>query len=105
MIKFRWQECQAAGSGGVAMENVSYQPRALPAGINGAELDTAVVPAPQRADFWSEESYEAYHPLDIRTDAKERFSATLSGASRRFTTVRNSQKLFRDRSGSAKGTV
>ena len=42
-------------------------------------IDTAVVPAPQRADFWSEESYEAYHPLDIRTDAKERFSARMWG--------------------------
>ena len=41
----RFGDGQAAGSGGVAMESVSYQPRALPAGIDGAELDAAVVPA------------------------------------------------------------
>lgn len=42
-------------------------------------IDTAAVPAPERVDFWSEESHEAYHPLQIRTDAKERFSARMWG--------------------------
>jgi len=42
-------------------------------------IDTAVVPAPERVDFWSQESCDAYHPLQIRTDAKERFSARMWG--------------------------
>jgi AraC-like DNA-binding protein len=42
-------------------------------------IDTAVVPAPQRVDFWSEESHDAYHPLGIRTDAKDRFAARMWG--------------------------
>jgi hypothetical protein len=42
-------------------------------------IDTAVVPAPQRVDFWSEESHDAYHPLEIRTDVKDRFSARMWG--------------------------
>ena len=36
---------QSADSTGITMEIVSFEPRTLPAGINGAELDTAVVPA------------------------------------------------------------
>ena len=42
-------------------------------------IDTAVVPASSRVDFWSEESRNVYHPLDIRTDAKDRFSARMWG--------------------------
>ena len=42
-------------------------------------IDTAVVPAPERVDFWSVESCDAYHPLEIRTDARERFSARMWG--------------------------
>ena len=40
-------------------------------------IDTAVVPAPERVDFWSEASCDAYHPLEIRTDARERFAARM----------------------------
>jgi hypothetical protein len=36
---------QSAGSSGITMESLSFEPRMLAAGINGAELDTAVVPA------------------------------------------------------------
>ena len=42
-------------------------------------IDTAVVPPGERVDFWSEESCGAYHPLQIRTDAKDRFSARMWG--------------------------
>jgi hypothetical protein len=36
---------QSADSTGITMESLSFEPRTLPAGINGAELDTEVVPA------------------------------------------------------------
>ena len=36
---------QSADSTGITMESLSFEPRTLPAGINGAQLDTAVVPA------------------------------------------------------------
>jgi AraC-like DNA-binding protein len=42
-------------------------------------IDTAVVPASERVDFWSEASCDAYHPLEIRTDAAERFSGRMWG--------------------------
>jgi AraC-like DNA-binding protein len=42
-------------------------------------IDTAAVPALERVDFWLEESCDAYHPLQIRTDAKERFSGRMWG--------------------------
>jgi len=31
-------------------------------------IDTAVVPAPQRVDFWSQSSSDVYHPVAIRAD-------------------------------------
>jgi len=40
-------------------------------------IDTGVVPARQRAEFWSEASCDVYHPLEIRTDAGERFAARM----------------------------
>jgi AraC-like DNA-binding protein len=42
-------------------------------------IDTAVVPAPQRVEFWSHASCDHYHPLQIRTDATDRFSARMWG--------------------------
>jgi AraC-like DNA-binding protein len=42
-------------------------------------IDTAVVPAPQRVEFWSQASFDIYHPVQIRTDAQERFSARMWG--------------------------
>jgi AraC-like DNA-binding protein len=42
-------------------------------------IDTAVVPAPERVDYWSEASWDAYHPLAIDTGAGERFSARMWG--------------------------
>jgi len=42
-------------------------------------IDTAVVSAADRVDFWSEASREIYHPVQIRTDARERFSARMWG--------------------------
>ena len=40
-------------------------------------IDTAVVPARERLDFWWEESWGAYHPLQIRSAARERFFARM----------------------------
>jgi AraC-like DNA-binding protein len=40
-------------------------------------IDTAAVPAPQRVEFWSHASCDVYHPVQIRTDANERFSARM----------------------------
>ena len=42
-------------------------------------IDTAVVPAGDRVDFWSDASREIYHPVQIRTDARDRFSARMWG--------------------------
>jgi len=42
-------------------------------------IDTGVVPARDRADFWATSSYDVYHPLQIRTDASERFQARMWG--------------------------
>jgi AraC-like DNA-binding protein len=42
-------------------------------------VDTAVVPARERVEFWSHASQDVYHPLLIRTDARERFSARMWG--------------------------
>jgi AraC-like DNA-binding protein len=42
-------------------------------------IDTAAVPAAQRVKFWVEESRAVYHPLDVRTDAVERFWARMWG--------------------------
>lgn len=43
----------------------------------GLLIDTAVVPARERLDFWWEESWGAYHPLQIRSAARERFFARM----------------------------
>jgi AraC-like DNA-binding protein len=40
-------------------------------------IDTNVVPAPQRVEFWARSSWEAYHPLHIGTDATDRFWARM----------------------------
>lgn len=42
-------------------------------------IDTGVVPARDRVEFWANSSYEVYHPLQIRTDAEERFQARMWG--------------------------
>lgn len=42
-------------------------------------IDTAVVPAPDRVEYWSEASWNAYHPLAIRTGAGERFTGRMWG--------------------------
>lgn len=42
-------------------------------------IDTGVVPAEDRVDFWASSSCDVYHPLHIRTDASERFSARMWG--------------------------
>ncbi|MGH2849194.1 MAG: helix-turn-helix domain-containing protein [Solirubrobacteraceae bacterium] len=42
-------------------------------------IDTGVVPARQRVDFWSSASCYIYHPLAIRADARDRFSARMWG--------------------------
>jgi AraC-like DNA-binding protein len=42
-------------------------------------IDTALVPARDRVEFWANSSYEVYHPLKIRTDAAERFQARMWG--------------------------
>jgi AraC-like DNA-binding protein len=42
-------------------------------------IDTAVVSAPQRVEFWSHAARDVYHPLQIRTDASDRFSARMWG--------------------------
>jgi AraC-like DNA-binding protein len=45
----------------------------------GLLIDTAVVPATERLDFWSESSCDAYHPLQIRSGVLDRFSARMWG--------------------------
>jgi AraC-like DNA-binding protein len=40
-------------------------------------IDTTVVPARERLDYWWEESWGAYHPLQIRSAARERFFARM----------------------------
>jgi AraC-like DNA-binding protein len=42
-------------------------------------IDTAVVPAQQRAEFWSHASSATYHPLDISADGSGRFAARMWG--------------------------
>ena len=42
-------------------------------------IDTAVVPPPQRVDFWSQSSRDLYHPVQIRAEAGERFSGRMWG--------------------------
>ena len=42
-------------------------------------IDTDVVPASSRAEYWETSSCEAYHPLQIRTDASNRFSGRMWG--------------------------
>jgi AraC-like DNA-binding protein len=42
-------------------------------------IDTRVVPADERVEFWASSSRDVYHPLHIRTDATERFSARMWG--------------------------
>lgn len=42
-------------------------------------IDTGVVEARHRVDFWATSSWDVYHPLSIRTDAAERFSARMWG--------------------------
>jgi AraC-like DNA-binding protein len=43
-------------------------------------IDTAVVPPRERVEFWSHASCNAYHPLQIRTEANERFWARMWGS-------------------------
>ncbi len=43
----------------------------------GLLIDTAMVPARERLDFWWESSCEAYHPLQIQSASKERFFAQM----------------------------
>ncbi len=40
-------------------------------------IDTAVVPERDRVEFWSDASCNAYHPLQIRTEADDRFWARM----------------------------
>ena len=42
-------------------------------------IDTNAVPAPSRAEYWEHSSSETYHPLQIRTDASNRFSGRMWG--------------------------
>jgi AraC-like DNA-binding protein len=42
-------------------------------------IDTAVVPARERVDFWTESSRRVYHPLQIRSAVKGQFWARMSG--------------------------
>lgn len=42
-------------------------------------IDTAVVPARERLDFWLESSHDAYLPVEIRSAAKEQFGARMLG--------------------------
>jgi AraC-like DNA-binding protein len=42
-------------------------------------IDTAVVEPRDRVEFWANSSYDVYHPLQIRTDAAERFQARMWG--------------------------
>lgn len=40
-------------------------------------IDTGVVQAQDRVEFWANQSADAYHPLRIRTDGRERFHARM----------------------------
>ena len=42
-------------------------------------IDTAMVPARERLDFWLESSTDAYLPIQIRSAAKEQFCARMWG--------------------------
>jgi AraC-like DNA-binding protein len=42
-------------------------------------IDTSVVPASSRAEYWQSSSCESYHPLQIATDASDRFSGRMWG--------------------------
>jgi len=42
-------------------------------------IDTAVVPASERLEFWSESTSGVYHPLQIRSAVNGEFWATMSG--------------------------
>src|SRR3954447_22937284 len=42
-------------------------------------IDTAMVPAPERLDFWLQSSSNAYLPVHIRSTAKEQFGARMWG--------------------------
>jgi AraC-like DNA-binding protein len=42
-------------------------------------IDTATVPARERLDFWSESSFEAYLPVQIRTPDRDEFGARMWG--------------------------
>ena len=42
-------------------------------------IDTATVPAPERLEFWSEASSEAYLPVQIRSPEGEEFRARMWG--------------------------
>jgi AraC-like DNA-binding protein len=42
-------------------------------------IDTAAVPPPERLDFWSESSRDAYHPVQIRSPEPDRFWARMWG--------------------------
>jgi AraC-like DNA-binding protein len=42
-------------------------------------IDTAIVPASERLEFWSESSSEAYLPVQIRSPAREEFGARMWG--------------------------
>ena len=50
----------------------------MPPGVS-LLIDTAVVSGPERLDFWSESSCDAYHPLQIRSGAMDRFWARMWG--------------------------
>jgi AraC-like DNA-binding protein len=42
-------------------------------------IDTGLVPARNRVEFWASSSCDVYHPLHIRSDAGERFQARMWG--------------------------
>lgn len=42
-------------------------------------IDTGVVPAPHRVEFWAKSSHDVYHPLGIQADRTDRFAARMWG--------------------------
>jgi AraC-like DNA-binding protein len=42
-------------------------------------IDTATVPATDRLDFWSESSFDAYLPVQVRSPSREEFAARMWG--------------------------
>lgn len=42
-------------------------------------IDTGVVPAQDRVDFWASSSCDVYHPLHIKAESQERFQARMWG--------------------------